>query len=350
MTTLVSGTEASKGDASGTVEGVAGSSSPHAATANETKASTRAEASSEVLNIVVSKHYTTRARAARDSRIARGIAKRRPASPERVNVNHFELEHVSVLAYSVAMSTARLRQTAFISLIAVAGAQAVIACGSDTTGAPSQPGGDGGTTSPAPTTPDPLKDAAADVRTDANDVVNADLTADFSKVANPSGVWTYGYSLGDPRGDAGALIVFTTPSELAPNIPYWFDPTHQVLNDPCIYRNETNEVFADGIQPGDVALHPGNAAEYAIARFTAPAAGTYAITVQFKEGDTGDTNGLLLHNGAVLVNEESTSTNKLHDLVRTLAAGDTLDVAVGNKGDFLDDSTPVVFKIRSTSP
>ena len=214
---------------------------------------------------------------------------------------------------------------------------------------PLEPNLDGGSTSPTP--PLPVNEAGVDAAADADaDLVVADLTTDFSKVENPNGAWTYGYSLDDPRGDAGALIVFTTASELAPNIPYWFDPTHQVLNDPCVYRNESTEVFADGIQPGDVALHPGSAAEYAIARWTAPVAGTYAITVQFKEGDTGDTNGLLLHNGAVIVEEASTSTNELHQLVRALAAGDTLDVAVGNKGDFTDDSTPVVFSIRSSSP
>ncbi len=250
------------------------------------------------------------------------------------------------------MAIASLHRIVFVSFIAVGVAGGGVACESDPSGAPSQPNIDGGpTTSPAPTTsPSPVKDADDDVGSDASAVVVADLTADFSKVANPNGPWTYGYSLGDPRGDAGALIVFTTPGELAPNIPYWFDPTHQVLNDPCVYRNETTEVFADGVQPGDVALHPGSAAEYAIARWTAPAAGSYAIVVQFKEGDTGDTDGLVLHNGAVIVNEESTSTNKLHEFVRTLAAGDTLDVAVGNKGDFTDDSTPVVFQIRSTSP
>ncbi|MBX3193379.1 MAG: hypothetical protein KF819_40730 [Labilithrix sp.] len=248
------------------------------------------------------------------------------------------------------MPTASLLRLVCISLVVVGGACVAIACESESSSG--QPGIDGGVTPPStsPTTPPPAPDAGAEASTDAGASVVADLTADFSKTANPSGVWTYGYSLDDPRGDAGALIVFSTASDLGTNLPYWFDPTHQVLNDPCIYKNETTEVFADGVQPGDVALHPGAAAEYAIARFTAPAAGTYAITVQFKEGDTGDTNGLLLHNGAVVFEETSTSTNKLHELVRTLAAGDTLDVSVGNKGDFTDDSTPVVFKVRSTSP
>lgn len=49
----------------------------------------------------------------------------------------------------------------------------------------------------------------------------------------------------------------------------------------------------------------------------------------------------------VLVSEESTSTNTVHDRVVTMAAGDTLDVAVGH---FLDDSTPVNFTICSSAP
>lgn len=192
-------------------------------------------------------------------------------------------------------------------------------------------------------------DGGADAAADAAPVVVGDLTTDFSETSNPNGAWTFGYTLGIPGGDAGAFTAFTTTSEIATDVLSWIDPTHQVLGDPCVYRNGSAAVFADGIQPGDVALHPGNAGEYAIARWTVPSAGTYAVSVQFKEGDTGDTNGLFLHNGAVLVTEESTSTNALHELVVQAAAGDTLDVAVGNKGDFLDDSTPVVFTIRSSA-
>jgi hypothetical protein len=230
-------------------------------------------------------------------------------------------------------------------------ARAVLACEEDSSSTSSSPTFDSGPSpSPSPTSSTPQTPATNDSGADTGAVVLADLTTDFSKTSNPNGAWTFGYSLGVPGGDGGALIVFTTPRDVATNVPSWIDPTHEVLGDPCVYRNESGAVFADGIQPGEVALHPGNAGEYAIARWTAPAAGTYSVRVQFKEGDTGDTNGLFLHNGVVLVTEDSTSTNTIHDRVVVLAAGDTLDVAVGHKGDFLDDSTPVVFTVRSATP
>jgi hypothetical protein len=196
----------------------------------------------------------------------------------------------------------------------------------------------------------PVEDARAPDDVAAPDVVDAavvsaDLVADFSSTANPSGPWTFGYTLASPEGDAGALIPFTTPSS-SMNVDLWIDPTHVNLNAPAIFHNGSNSAV-NGVAPGEVALHPGSVQEYAIARWTAPVAGKYAVKVQFKEGDSGDTNGLFLHNGVVLVNEASTSTNAVHDITVTVAAGDTLDVAVGNKGDFNFDSTPVVLSIHT---
>lgn len=177
-------------------------------------------------------------------------------------------------------------------------------------------------------------------------VVSADLALDFSNTANPNGAWTFGYTMSSPEGDAGALIPFTTPTESQADVHAWIDPTHVNLNAPTVFHNASNGTV-NGTAPGEAALHPGSVQEYAVARWTVPSAGKYAVKVQFKEGDQGDTNGLLLHNGVVLVNEASTSTNAVHDLDVTLAAGDTLDVAVGNKGDFLYDTTPVIFSIHT---
>lgn len=251
------------------------------------------------------------------------------------------------------MATARrLARLACLGVTALGLARAIVGCEDGSSPVASQPTFDGGV-APVPSNPPPRPagpDGGADAAVDAGEVIVGDLTTDFSKTANPNGAWAYGYTLGAPDGDAGAFIAFTATSVIATDVTAWIDPTHQVLGDPCVYRNESNAVFADGVQPGDVALHPGNAGEYAIARWRAPAAGKYVVTVQFKEGDTGDTNGLFLRNGAVMVTEDSTSTNEVHRLDLELAAGDELAVAVGSKGDFLDDSTPVVFTIRATGP
>ena len=202
-----------------------------------------------------------------------------------------------------------------------------------------------------PTGSSPGHDAAtnplADAGKDATVAVRADVTTDFATIANPNGAWTYGYALGDPTAaDAGAIVVFSAVSNATPSVPAWYDPANSVLGAPAAWRNDSTAT-ANGILPGEFAMHPGNAGEYAVARWTAPAAGAYTVTLRFKAGDSGDTNGLLLHNGVPLVTEDSTSTDAVHDLVVTLAAGDRVDVAVGSKGDFRFDSTPVHLTIRS---
>lgn len=194
---------------------------------------------------------------------------------------------------------------------------------------------------------DAATDAIRDAGKDAVVAVNADVAKDFSTIANPNGAWTYGYSLGDPTAaDAGAIVVYSAVSNATPDIPAWYDPANVNLGAPAAWRNDST-VTNTNIAPGEFAMHPGNAGEYAIARWTAPAAGVYAVTLQLKAGDSGDTNGLLLHNGVALVTEDSTSTDAIHQLDVTLAAGDHLDVAVGSKGDFLYDSTPVHLTIRN---
>lgn len=248
----------------------------------------------------------------------------------------------------------KIAQVTPVLMLALAGGAQIVACEDDS----SSPvlSFDASTDAPFTPTP-PVEDARTpeDVAMPDADVpdvvdaavVSADLALDFSNDANPSGGWTFGYTMSSPEGDAGALIPFTTPIESPADVHGWNDPTHVNLNAPAVFHNGSNSPV-NGVAPGEAALHPGSVEEYAIARWTAPLAGKYAVKVQFKEGDQGDTNGLLLHNGVVLVNEESTSTNAVHDVVVTLAAGDTLDVAVGNKGNFLYDTTPVIFSIHTT--
>jgi len=250
-------------------------------------------------------------------------------------------------------SGGRFIRGAWFGFASVVLGSAFVACSSSST-SPTTTTPDAGTT----TTTDDSSTFAGDssvadssmadgnVTSDAS-VVRADVTADFSAMANPNGAWTYGYTLGDPSAaDAGALIVYSGTSTATLGVTSWVDPTNSVLGAPSAWRNDSASTLA-GIAPGEFALHPGQAGEYSIARWTAPAAGTYAVTVQFKTGDMGDTNGLFLRNGVVLTNDESTSAETVHTLNVTVAAGDHLDVAVGNKGDFYYDSTPVRFIIDS---
>ena len=238
------------------------------------------------------------------------------------------------------MSRSRLALRAgCLGLTALAIAAAAAACGSETSSSPAvlldASGVDGSTTDSG--SPDAVVDTP-----DAT--VVADITSDFSLAANPNGAWTYGYIPDGPAigsGDAGALIVFSAVNGGLS----WYDPSNVVLGAPAVFRNDTDAsvVFTE---PGEFAMHPGNAHEYVVSRWIAPAAGTYAISIQFKAGDQGETNGLLLHNGIAILTEDSTSTNAVHDVTVNLAAGDALDVAVGSKGGFDYDTTPVHLTIR----
>lgn len=178
-------------------------------------------------------------------------------------------------------------------------------------------------------------------------VVNADVATDFALLANPNGAWTYGYLPRDPTSaDAGTFVVFSEVANISSGEGSWRDPAITVLGAPAAWRND-KPATSNGVATGEFALHPGQAGEYAIARWTAPAAGTYAVSVQFKAGDIGDTNGLLVKNGVAIFTEETTSTDAVHELDVILAAGEFLDVAVGSKGNFDYDSTPVHVSIRS---
>lgn len=176
--------------------------------------------------------------------------------------------------------------------------------------------------------------------------IEASLATDFSATSNPTGAWSYGYSLAAPASDASALIVY--PSELSESgVDCWYDADNVALGAPAVCYNGSDVATATGVAPGEAALHPGQNGEYSIARWTAAAAGSYAVHVQFKAGDQGETTGFLVHNGTVLWSVDATSSDPTDERTVTMAAGDTLDVAVGSDDTFLYDTTPVIFTIHS---
>lgn len=176
--------------------------------------------------------------------------------------------------------------------------------------------------------------------------VNASLASDFSATSNPNGAWSYGYSLGAPGSDAATWIVYPTTQSQS-DVDCWYDANNVALGAPAACYNGSQSTTSTGVAPSEAALHPGQNGEYSIARWTAPAAGAYVVHVQFKAGDQGETDGMLVHNGAVLWSVAATSTNPTDDRTVTMAAGDTLDVAVGSDGSFLYDTTPTIFMIHS---
>ena len=208
-----------------------------------------------------------------------------------------------------------------------------------------------------------IKDAETDVATvDASDagaadaadadgphVVAYDAVRDYSHTANPNGPWSYGYTPafeGDGgSSDGGSLKVFSTNAVLSAGQPsIWYDPTNVVSGAPCGWRNE-GDAGQYGVSPGQVSFHPGAAGEYTIVRWKAPTAGTFNVHVKFFAGDTGDTEGFLVHQGITLIHDAHTDTNPTHDLAVTVAAGDYVDAVVGYNGDFAFDNTPLEFTL-----
>lgn len=189
----------------------------------------------------------------------------------------------------------------------------------------------------------------AGLYTAPSEAVIYDAAADFSAVNNPNSVWSYGYSL------AGGAAYAFTPFDTANNsltIPVWTSSTYRASGAPAIWKNLTVGM-PFGAAPGQLALHPGpNPYSPAILRFTAPTTGTYNFTAMFFQGDRGVMNGaVILNNNDVAPMYYIPSTDLTPSFMASvlLLAGNTLDLAVGNNGNFGSGNTPVSFVLSSNA-
>lgn len=177
-----------------------------------------------------------------------------------------------------------------------------------------------------------------------------DATADFNAttITNPNGVWSYGY---DPAAMAGYQLktfdLFTT----AGTLPLaWQDSSYVYSNAPSFEKNTAASRIA-GTLPGQIALHPGPVAngDAAILRFTAPQTGSYSIRAQFLAGDLGETDAWVVLNNDFLAPLGALGTTNLNPKFSigalSLAADDTVDFVVGNRGSYFGDTTPLTVQI-----
>ena len=120
--------------------------------------------------------------------------------------------------------------------------------------------------------------------------------ADFSPTSNLNGTWSYGWSasLGQPFQLFNAHVA---------GYPVGVDGWSMSNQRPSVQHNGTaSELIFNGeiLAPGALDLHPGPSGEVAIVRWTAPASGTYAVSVRFGGAEAGVANVLVLRNGVVL--------------------------------------------------
>ncbi|MCB9880672.1 MAG: hypothetical protein H6832_10355 [Planctomycetes bacterium] len=104
-----------------------------------------------------------------------------------------------------------------------------------------------------------------------------DATAEFSSTKNPNGVWSYGWSL-----NRGAPInVFSQRGAHCGSLMAW---SNQFPQYPTVGKNEAATTYCCSTvrMPAQrMFLHPGQAGENAVLRFTAPADGSYLVEAAF---------------------------------------------------------------------
>jgi hypothetical protein len=182
-----------------------------------------------------------------------------------------------------------------------------------------------------------------------------DVAKDFSPTNNPNGVWSYGWSQ-----SLGSPFILDTDHRVRDGIDQWRGDLASDGN-PGIYHNGTTSPIDLGssvhYEPGEFGLHPGPNGEDAIARWTAPAAGTFVVSAAFFGEDflgPTSTDVHVLRNGKSLFDGAVTSFGRGGAASFTaslpLRRGDTLDFAVGYGRDrtFFNDSTGLAATISST--
>ena len=176
-------------------------------------------------------------------------------------------------------------------------------------------------------------------------VTSWDAAGDFSAVSNPSGAWSYGWS--ESRGSA---FNPDTISQTVSGLNVWSSASFQTMEPDVFFNGTAATINPSGTNPipaGTLAFHPGPLGQNAVVRWTAPVAGSYAVTATF----TGRDNvGPTTTDVAVLSNGTQLFANTVNRFLATatftsdplnLNAGDTIDFAVGFgvDGNYFFDST-----------
>jgi hypothetical protein len=202
------------------------------------------------------------------------------------------------------------------------------------------------------------------------------LADNFSYSTNPGGQWSYGWST-TPSGkfmldklfeailyntSGGSVTGWRGDSYLSVGdhypliLRYSGDPGKDVsvLDGYAASGPGTGEVIIRQ-RSGGVVMHPAPGA-YAIARWTAPAAGTYFISATFYDACGHATTDVhVAHNSGLLFSGKISGAgstqvwNSANEGIK-LAAGDKIDAIVGNGGNgYTSDSTGVDLVIRNTN-
>ena len=160
--------------------------------------------------------------------------------------------------------------------------------------------------------------------------------------SNPSGPWSYWYA-----SSTNLTSNFTKLNSQGVTSDYviWTNSESSV-DYPAVWKNiGANTIF--GVPANSIALHPGLGTTdelYAVLRFIAPSSGTYETSIQFFQGDLGETTALILYNNDLrnpLFSSPTTSSDPIYSNALSLQTGDIIDIMVGPQGFDWTDNTPV---------
>ena len=186
---------------------------------------------------------------------------------------------------------------------------------------------------------------------------SGDVGADFSGTNNPNGVWSYGWSL-----NLRSPFVLCNDPRVREGLDSWCGNRASDGN-PGVYYNATDSPIILGtttsFEPGQFALHPGPAGEYALVRWTAPETGNISIASVFIGLDCVGKTTTDVH---ILYNGQSIFDNFVEGFGEESAVqfdtnfyvlqGDTIDFAVGFGRDqtYYHDTTGLAATMTLTAP
>jgi hypothetical protein len=178
-----------------------------------------------------------------------------------------------------------------------------------------------------------------------------DLQLNFSASQNPNGAWCFGW---EPYAIVGGQYQPNggfTPYNTVVNAK-WYDSAHHSGDlTPQVWENTLGSVLY-GVLPGQVSLHPGWDGSFSVVRWTAPDAGPIGVSGAFSAGDTGAMSYYVFDNGALLYEWLNDPSGESFAFNTTVAAGDTLDFAVGynTRTGYYSGSTPLEVTIVTPEP
>ena len=169
-----------------------------------------------------------------------------------------------------------------------------------------------------------------------------DAASSFSKTANPVGPWAYGYT--PTRG--GAFAFFAGHGTDGTGLDYWTAGAGlaQVAHNGTGSGKTAGSVYTP---PGGLNLTPGSDYNWAVVRWTAPAAGSYEVNAHFiprtlASSASGTAEVAILQSGAVLFDRWLATQLGMGTVsvvaTLTLSAGATVDFAVGTGDDVYNDN------------